>query len=361
MLDGVFRSSVGRVCAAAILVQCMFIAHTTQAWGQVRQGAPISFAAMAPSERAASAAAPTPTGPRVLDLRRAPGGAASVTPPAAASPTRSAEAPEWLAQEQVGPPYQEAGVWYVPTPEPGYSEMGGLAISGRTSGATESGEAFDPGAQTAAHPTLPLPSLLQVTDLATGREIIVRLNDRGPFAPGRIVGLSPAAVSALGAGEGAQVHVRYLGPAPRRVVGAGGSAQASAEPGVSIRPAAARIDEGPIAPDTPIAQLPLPPHLGVGTERGVRAGAASRMSGSQSPLGGGLAVQIGAFANLENAHALRERVRDISPVAIEPLSTPEGELFRVRLGPFSHEAEAEAAHEAAARLGVNGRLVSLVR
>src|SRR5690606_6879039 len=94
---------------------------------------------------------------------------------------------------------------------------------------TASGEIFDESALTAAHPTLPIPSLVQVTNLENGREVIVRVNDRGPFVGERLIDLSRAAAQVLGfesAGH-ARVHVRYLGPAPRRVNADGSAAPAS--------------------------------------------------------------------------------------------------------------------------------------
>ena len=74
----------------------------------------------------------------------------------------------------------------------------GLASFYEESGRTASGEQFDPSALTAAHPTLPFGTRLRVTNLATGRSVIVRVNDRGPFVPGRIVDVSYSAAKTLG-------------------------------------------------------------------------------------------------------------------------------------------------------------------
>jgi rare lipoprotein A len=84
---------------------------------------------------------------------------------------------------------------------------------------------------TAAHKTLPLPGLVEVTNLANGRRIVVRVNDRGPFVDNRIIDLSRGAAEALGmlqAGVG-EVRVRYLGRAPR--TGGGTTLQHAAEHG----------------------------------------------------------------------------------------------------------------------------------
>lgn len=119
---------------------------------------------------------------------------------------------------KIGKPYQVAGQWYVPREEPGYDRTGiaswyGSDFHGRL---TANGEVFDMNALTAAHPTLPLPSYVTVTNLANGRSLIVRVNDRGPYARGRIIDLSRRVARELGleaAGTGA-VRVRFTARAP---------------------------------------------------------------------------------------------------------------------------------------------------
>jgi rare lipoprotein A len=110
------------------------------------------------------------------------------------------------------------GRWYTPRHEPGYDQSGiaswyGADFHGRK---TANGEINDQGALTAAHPTLPLPSYAEVTNLANGRTLLVRINDRGPYAHDRIIDLSQAAARHLQfERQGtARVRVRYLGPAP---------------------------------------------------------------------------------------------------------------------------------------------------
>jgi rare lipoprotein A (peptidoglycan hydrolase) len=117
----------------------------------------------------------------------------------------------------VGAPYRVAGRLYVPADQPSYDEVGvaswyGEAFDGR---ATANGERFDMYSASAAHTTLPLPSIVEVTNLENGRSIRVRLNDRGPFKAGRIIDLSKAAARRLGYVEKglARVRVRYIGPA----------------------------------------------------------------------------------------------------------------------------------------------------
>lgn len=117
-------------------------------------------------------------------------------------------------------PYQVRGRWYTPKEQPDYEEVGmaswyGDAFNGRP---TSTGERFDMHALTAAHKTLPLPGLVEVTNLENGRRLVVRINDRGPFVDSRIIDLSREAASELGMlsqGVG-RVRVRYLGRAPQQ-------------------------------------------------------------------------------------------------------------------------------------------------
>ncbi len=117
---------------------------------------------------------------------------------------------------KIGKPYRVMGKKYYPEYDPTYNETGlaswyGPNFHGKM---TANGEKFNQWAMTAAHKTLPLPSMVRVTDLKTDRSIIVRLNDRGPFADGRIIDLSRAAAEALGvrARGLAKVRVEYLKP-----------------------------------------------------------------------------------------------------------------------------------------------------
>ncbi|HVZ12904.1 MAG TPA: septal ring lytic transglycosylase RlpA family protein, partial [Bauldia sp.] len=116
-----------------------------------------------------------------------------------------------------GVAYNVAGKTYTPTDTPNTSEVGlaswyGDAFHGRL---TANGEVYDVNGLTAAHPTFPLPSYVRVTDLENGRSIIVRVNDRGPFASDRIIDVSERVAGILGfQDEGtAKVKLDYIGPA----------------------------------------------------------------------------------------------------------------------------------------------------
>jgi rare lipoprotein A len=135
-------------------------------------------------------------------------------------------------------PYQVRGRWYTPKEQPNYDEVGmaswyGDAFNGRP---TSTGERFDMSQLTAAHKTLPLPGLVEVTNLTNGRRIVVRVNDRGPFVDGRIIDLSREAADELDMRRQgvARVRVRYLGRAPR--LGGGTVLRAEAATPAPVQP-----------------------------------------------------------------------------------------------------------------------------
>jgi rare lipoprotein A len=145
-------------------------------------------------------------------------------PPRPAADLRAPQTPEHVAPPvvagtyKVGAPYQVRGRWYTPREEPGYDRTGVASWYGGNfhNRLTANGERFDAYRLTAAHPTLPLPSHVYVTNLANGRTVLVRVNDRGPFIGERIIDLSRYTARVLGLeGQGVgNVRVRYAGRAP---------------------------------------------------------------------------------------------------------------------------------------------------
>lgn len=130
----------------------------------------------------------------------------------------ASDLPRGGGREQVGKPYQIRGKWYYPEVDPDYEATGlaswyGDAFHGRL---TANGEVYDMTHLTAAHPTMPLPSYARVTNEGNGSSVIVRVNDRGPFAHNRIIDLSKRAAELLDYKNGgvATVTVEYVGPAP---------------------------------------------------------------------------------------------------------------------------------------------------
>ncbi len=294
----------------------------------------------------------------VIDLRR-PSSARTPEPSAqqvqvSSAPATVEQSTSWLEQERVGPPYEANGRWYVPTPEPGYEQVGEASWYGPTfhGQAAANGETYDQDSMTAAHPTLPLNSLVQVTNLQNGREAMLRITDRGPFVNERLIDVSHAAAGLLGFEQNgrARVHVRYLGPAPRRVNADGESAPASAAVApYSLAPSATPstangVEEGPLAltvAAAPASSAPASPTL-------------QQISYTPQPVAapaGAFVVQVGAFSDLENAQRVRALIEQAGPVSVDVRQTARGELFRVRVGPWETRAQAEAARQSLAGLG----------
>lgn len=314
----------------------------------------------------------------VIDIRRA-GSTAPRAQPVALTTTEPAqestrveaprhaeqggEAPGWLEREQVGPPYEANGRWYVPTPEPGYEQTGTASWYGPNfhGHRTASGEMYDQEGLTAAHPTLPIPSLVQVTNLQNGREVIVRVNDRGPFVGERLIDMSRGAAVALGFEQqgSARVHVRYLGPAPRRVNGAGENvATPSPAPArqATTTPAPAPVasmEEGPVS-----LRPPSSDDLAGGPESDERPSYRAEAPATTAAPVGGMFVQVGAFSDLANAHRVRDQVRRAGPVVVDVRQTAAGELFRVRIGPLTSQDDVEDAREVLADLGYAQTIVA---
>jgi rare lipoprotein A len=269
---------------------------------------------------------------------------------------------------KVGNPYQVAGQWYYPQEQPGYDETGiaswyGSEFHGRL---TSNGEIFDRNLVSAAHPTLPLPVNVRVTNLDNGRSLVVRVNDRGPFKKGRLIDLSEHAADLLGyrAGGTARVRVTFLGKAPldpgglvppveptettiATAVSAAPTPKVSASslspvPGIqmaALRPSDAMISAAPAR--LSIAPAPKPePEL---TQVPVPAATA-------------IYVQAGAFASLENANRVIARLNSVG-AQLSPITRDGKPLYRVRIGPFQDVAKADAVLARIAGLGHNGAAI----
>jgi rare lipoprotein A len=305
----------------------------------------------------------------VIDIRR-PTAATAVTPadpdqtaaPASQAASNSGQGrPDWLETERVGPPYQANGRWYVPTPEPGYSVNGtaswyGPSFHGQRGA---NGEVYDQEAMTAAHPTLPLNSLVQVTNLDNGREVIVRVTDRGPFVGDRVIDLSHAAAHVLGYDTSgtAHVNVRYLGPAPRRVNADGSLAERDtpAQSVVSVAASGEATAQAPAASSSADAGAPvsLAPAPAAQTPAQTRVETGSALAGAPNAApGGGYFVQVGAFSSVDNAHHVRDAIAATGPVVLDTRRSAAGmDLFRVRLGPYQTRDQAEAAQHTLSSMG----------
>jgi rare lipoprotein A len=211
---------------------------------------------------------------------------------------------------KIGKPYQVAGITYYPADEREYREEGVASWYGPGfhAGSTANGERYDQDDLTAAHRTLPMPSWVEVENLDNGRKLTVRINDRGPFARGRIIDLSRKAAQLLGVDRAGTARVRL-----RRVYPGGRGEIAPPLPPIVVAAA-------PVAPVTTVA-LPT----------------ASR---NPAPAGSNWLVQVAALGDGGRVSWLKGFLSSFGPVLTESL--PDG-LTRVRLGPFGSETMASAA------------------
>ncbi len=322
---------------------------------------------------------------------------------ASAPPVRGAD------HYRVGKPYQVNGIWYTPREQPDYDEVGLASWYGPQfqNHSTANGEVFDMARISAAHKTLPLPSLVEVTNLNNGRKLVVRVNDRGPFVGARLIDLSKAAAEELGyASQGVtRVRVRYVGRAPLTPEDGRLYVASAAPPRAPPRPAATRpvaVDEYAVAgwpgvqppiktttaalttaasvPAGAVANPPSATPLAPAVEH---APAAFAEAESPAPLvqppasepaptapasasapasavgeladaavaGGHFSVQAGAYANWDNAHRAAEVLATAGHTQVQSFDRAGARLYRVLVDGFSDEGQAWDARERVVRLG----------
>lgn len=233
-------------------------------------------------------------------------------------------------------PYTALGRNYTPiTDDRPFRQRGMASWYGRQfhGNRTASGERYDMLAMTAAHPILPIPSYVRVTNVKNGASVIVRVNDRGPFKPDRVIDLSYAAATRLGiaaSGTG-EVEVVRLTNADIRA-GRLGSAAAEAE------------RDPPQPPVSPRAPLPAPA-MTVASGAVQLPASAGRASTAAAPW----SVQLGAFEAAANAQALRDRIGlllgqsdGFSVEERSPRVEYDGGLHRVLIGQLATRGEAQA-------------------
>lgn len=267
-------------------------------------------------------------------------------------------------------PYKVFGKTYVPIlderpfKQRGIGSWYGKKFHGQK---TSSGEPYNMYQMTAAHPTLPIPSYARVTNLANGKQVIVRINDRGPFHAGRIIDLSYTAALKLGylARGSSELEVERLLPdeiarmqrmrqstdvalqAPASSTDAAQSAVVAApveeragKPAVAAATTPASANQAGLQPDTqerattvaPVAYaVPATPRITTEAPPGTAAGA-------------GFYLQLGAFGQAANAEAARTRLQENAAGTLMPVNVVASNgLYRLYSGPYASRDEAQAA------------------
>jgi rare lipoprotein A len=252
---------------------------------------------------------------------------------------------------KLGQPYQVDGRWYYPEFDPDYDRVGvaswyGEPFHGRP---TANGERFDRQSVSAAHPTMPLPSLVRVVNLANHRELVVRVNDRGPFVDDRIIDLSQEAARQLGfERQGlARVRVQFV-----RLADADGE-----PPRPTTRRARAPLPERPAAPPQLVASGPPTPRVAVTPAPRAAAPtplvvAAAGQVGVQPPTQcDGRFIQVGAFAEPVRARRVLAELHALQAMPVSLVAPAEDRLARVRLGPIADPAAVQATLDRVKRSG----------
>lgn len=271
------------------------------------------------------------------------------TPPPPPPVDHTVTVPKSAGVYKVGNPYQIDNVWYYPREQPDYDETGIASWYGPTfyGKRTANGEVYDGDLLTAAHKTLPMPVNVRVTNLENGKSIVVRVNDRGPYARGRIIDLSRRAAELLDVVRSgtARVRVTYMGRAPLE----GGAPVNDTPPEIAnALPAApsGKVDSAalsvipgatvaaPAAEPTATPKAPIPAQMFADNEPD------GKVTTVPVPRTTHLYVQVGAFSNQQNAKRLLDKIG--GDLRISTLQRGGQTLYRVRTGPLGTVADADA-------------------
>lgn len=241
---------------------------------------------------------------------------------------------------KVGNPYQIFGTWYYPKEDYKYSEVGHASWYGEGDGfhakTTANGEKYDMNTLTAAHRTLPLPSIVKVTNLENGRSVILRVNDRGPYAKNRIIDISKKGAEILGfkTKGTAKVKVEIMPEESKKLKAAmlgkkGGDAWVKANKYQT--PAATTVKTTQATVETKTKSSNYEPKY----------------------------VQAGSFANYDSAQNLKVQLGKFGSSFVAPTTIDGTRFYRVRLGPYRYDAEAEVVLNKVRDYGIyNAKIVT---
>ena len=260
------------------------------------------------------------------------------------------------APYKIGKPYQVNGVWYYPKADYRYSETGiaswyGPGFHGKR---TANGEVYDENGLTAAHKTLPMPSMVRVTNLENGRSIQVRVNDRGPFEAGRIIDMTRRGAQLLGFIQQGTARVRVdIMPEESQQLAALASRWGGDQ--VPPPPKAAPVGEvtggglaplegSKVAPGKPQAGQPQPAAPVAQSGAGVASVALPQPDGKVTQVAvkpTSIYIQAGAFLRQSNANQRGGQLRKYGPVRVTPIKVEQQNYYRVRIGPIASVTEAD--------------------
>jgi rare lipoprotein A len=266
---------------------------------------------------------------------------------------------------QVGKPYQVAGRWFTPREQPGYDRTGTASWYGEAfhRRRTSNGEYFDMNTLTAAHATLPLPSYVLVTNLENNRNVVVRVNDRGPFVDARVIDVSKRAADELGyRNKGtAKVRVQYLGPAPLKDNGEhlmalnnalSTGAQKNDLVAMAQNPRLRGSSSIQVASakrqPTPIAEVQM-----ADVEPAFQPDENQFVAPEPAPVQA-YVVRVAVFHSIENANSAYQQLAGLGPTQIVRAVGANGPLYRVQIGPLDNTSDAQSALDSAVASGYEG-------
>lgn len=261
----------------------------------------------------------------------------------------SPDEPPAVGHYKVGNPYQISGVWYYPKVDYSYDATGiaswyGPGFHGRQ---TANGEIFDQNTLSAAHPTLPMPTVVRVTNLENGRAVTVRVNDRGPFKHGRVIDMSRRAAQLLGFEQigTARVRVQVLEEESRQHAAlAQGLAVASNAPEAAPTETVAAVPlAAPGATPSPIpAQTAAASDAGgQPTTRHLQATWPDGRVVQTAVRPNNIYIQAGAFLRRDSATRLSIELNRLARTQVTTAQVGQQHFFRVRVGPIPSVEEAD--------------------
>jgi rare lipoprotein A len=251
---------------------------------------------------------------------------------------------------KIGNPYKIKGVWYYPTIDYSYDKTGiaswyGPGFDGKM---TANGETYDQNALTAAHKTLPLPSIVQVTNLENGRSIKVTINDRGPYAFGRIIDMSRRGAQLLDFRRKgiARVRVQVLAAESRLIAQRMKNGSLLAKIGTPIRQnikfTKPSVRSKALAPPVGVKSIKINPQY---QPRSTALLDSIRPSKKKLPPTNIISkepisftrmfVQAGAFTRFDFANKTAARLAELQNVKVTSYKVNGKEFFRVRVGPIN--------------------------
>lgn len=286
--------------------------------------------------------------------------ASCASQPKPPAPTPTVQVPPSAGVYKVGQPYQIDNVWYYPREQPDYDETGIASWYGPTfyGKSTANGETYTGDELTAAHKTLPMPVNVRVTNLDNGKSLVVRVNDRGPYARGRIIDLSKRAAELLDVVQTgtARVRVTYLsrsnlngGPPPSETPPDIANALPAKPSGKVDSAALGSLPGASVAPPARVASLPTP--APIPAQMFADTQPTGQVTNVPVPSATRLYVQVGAFSQMTNARAMLGKVG--GDLRISTLQRGGQTLYRVRTGPLNSVQDADAALSRITGAGAN--------